>query len=75
MKELQRKIDFERRRLDELLLELARERKAREHEWQKHVPERLERAMEFLQSANNELFMAMVALNGGNNYVNRQPFG
>lgn len=67
MQKLKRKIDHERRRLDELMLELARERKAREHEWQKHVPERLERAMEFLQEANNELFMAIVALNGGKN--------
>jgi len=62
MEKLIRKIDSHRRQLDDLILAFAKERNARQHEWQKKIPDRIERSMELLQEAKNKLFMAQVAL-------------
>jgi hypothetical protein len=62
MENLKRKIDSHRRALDDLVVEIAKTRYDKMHEWQKGTPDKLEKAMERIQEANNSLFMASIAL-------------
>jgi hypothetical protein len=62
MQKLKRKLDERRRDLDNLILDFAKERNARMHEWQTNIPERIESSMERIQKALHELFMATIAL-------------
>jgi hypothetical protein len=62
MHTLKRKIDFQRRQLEKLVIEFAKEMHERQHEWQKKTPDKIASSMEFIQKANAELFMADVAL-------------
>ena len=62
MNALKRKIDNHRRALDDLVVEMAKVRYDKMHEWQKGTPEKLERSMEAIQEANHKLFLAYICL-------------
>ena len=64
MKETQRKIDVRRRNLEDLIIQVLTRAKEAERDPRCDYGDRFVKCAEFLQTANNDLFMAIQALNG-----------